>query len=247
MPNAQRSTPDVLPILMYHKVGAPVSEKADTFLNVSTKSFERQMRMLKKLGYAGITFAEGVDRLRQGKPLPRKPVCVTFDDGYTNVLECAAPILARFGWPGTVFVPTAYVGGENTWDIENGKPILPIMTWEELYRLQEKGWEMAGHTRTHPHLDLLSDTDSVREMMEGREDLAAHLGAAPQTFCYPFGGVNARTPILASEAGFVAACTTKSGLARTETDPFLLPRVKIAYRDDVWGFFYRLIIRPRLG
>src|SRR5205085_833591 len=170
-------------------------------------------------------------------PLPRRPVCVTFDDGYTNVLECAAPILADYKWPGTVFVPTAYVGGENTWDIENDKPVLPIMNWAQLHTLQLSGWEIAGHTRTHPHLDQLSDVDSLREILEGRDDLAVRLDAPPRTFCYPFGGVNARTPALAREAGFVAACTTRSGLARPETDPFLLPRVKIAFRDDVWGFF----------
>jgi peptidoglycan/xylan/chitin deacetylase (PgdA/CDA1 family) len=232
---------------MYHKVGAPVASKADTFLNVSTGAFARQMGLLKRLGYRGITFADAVEGLSGRTTLPAKPVCVTFDDGYVNVLEQAAPVLARLGWPGTVFVPTAYVGSRNSWDKVNGKPILPIMDWDQLRRLHDAGWEMAGHTRTHPHLDQLDDDEAFQEIATGKDELHLRLNATVSTFCYPFGGFNDRTPGLARQAGFTAACTTQSGLARRDTDPFLLPRVKVAYRDGVAGFLYRLFLRPRLG
>ena len=69
MPNAQRP----IPILMYHKVGAPVESNVDTFLNVSARSFERQMRLLARLGYRGITFTEAAAALFEGASLPRKP------------------------------------------------------------------------------------------------------------------------------------------------------------------------------
>lgn len=232
---------------MYHKVGAPVADKADTFLNVTVNSFARQMRLLKRLGYTGVTFAEGVDGLKGSRSQPRKPVCVTFDDGFVNVAEYAAPILAAHGWPATVFVPTAFVGGENWWDKANGYPLLPIMDWSRLRTLQGAGWEMAGHTRTHPRLGELDDSAAVSDIQLGKDDLEANLGGPVRTFCYPFGSTNERTPSLVRDAGFAAACTTKSGLARRSTDPYLIPRVKIAYRDDVFGFFYRLVIRPRLG
>jgi len=236
-----------LPILMYHKVGAPVAAKPDTFLNVSPRSFGRQMRVLQRLGYVGITFAEGADRLRNGRPMPKRPVCVTFDDGYTNVLEYAAPVLRELGWPATVFVPTGYVGATNAWDQAAGYPLLPIMSWEQLKSLEAEGWEMAGHTRTHPRLGDSEDSPALEDIRLGRADLEAHIGSPIRTFCYPFGSVNDRTPKLVRDSGFIAACTTNSGLARPATDPMLLPRVKVAYRDDVWGFYYRLIIRPRLG
>src|SRR5437016_3033424 len=110
-----------IPILMYHRIGVPVASKADTFLNVSTRSFGRQMRLLQRIGYEGITFAHAVEGLFHGKPLPRRPICVTFDDGFVNVAENAAPVLAEMRWPGTVFLPTAYAGGENEWEAESGR------------------------------------------------------------------------------------------------------------------------------
>ena len=236
-----------LPILMYHKVGAAVSTKADTFLNVSQRSFERQMRVLKRLGYVGMTFAEGIERLQDGKPLPKKPVCVTFDDGYVSVSDFAAPVLRQLGWPGTVFVPTAYVGKSNTWDEAAGYPLLPIMDWPQLKTLRAEGWEMAAHTRTHPRLGDIGDEEAEEDIRRGSEDLRSNLGESARTFCYPFGSYNPRTPDIVRDSGFLAACTTKSGLGRPSMDPLLLPRVKVAYRDDVWGFYYRLVIRPRLG
>src|SRR5262245_58570517 len=98
-----------VPVVMYHKVGAPVSTKLDRFLNVSATDFLRQMRLLKRLGYQGITQANMVKGLNGTGPLPRKPICITFDDGYQCVSDYAAPILAELSWPATVFVPTASV------------------------------------------------------------------------------------------------------------------------------------------
>lgn len=236
-----------IPILMYHKVGAPVQSRADTFLNVSARSFARQMRLLQRMGYQGITFAEAAAGLRGDLRMPRRPVCVTFDDGYVSVCEHAAPILDRMGWPATIFLPTGYAGRANEWDLQYGNPILPIMDWESLRGLLEAGWEIAGHTRSHPKLGEMADEEAEREMRAGAQDIAQRLGSAPQTFCYPFGSHNDRTPALARQCGFRAACTTRSGLADPSADPFRLPRVKIAYRDDVWGLLYRLWIRPRLS
>ncbi|MGE5180505.1 MAG: polysaccharide deacetylase family protein, partial [Acidobacteriota bacterium] len=120
-----------------------------------------------------------------------------------------------------MFVPTAYVGSSNTWDSATGKPILPIMEWPRLRALADSGWEMAGHTRTHPHLESLDDAVALAEISGGRADLESGVGAPVQTFCYPFGTYGPNTPALVRNAGFLAACTTKSGLARAGMDPFL--------------------------
>jgi len=235
-----------VPILMYHKVGAAVDRPEDTFLNVSEDAFERQMRALARMNYRAMTFAQIVEALRGGQPLPRRVFALTFDDGYQCVGDAAAPILERYGFPATVFVVSEAAGGGNTWDGITGRPVLPLMAWDRLRELDKAGWEMAGHTRTHPHLNELDDAGALQEISEGKAATEAQLGTRLQTFCYPFGHFNVRTPALVQAAGFTGACTTRSGLAKRDTDPFLLPRVKIAYRDGVAGMLYRLMVRPRL-
>lgn len=234
--------PRTIPILMYHKVGQP----QDTFLNVSARDFRRQIRLMHRLGYQARTFVQIVQSLQQGTPLPTRTFAITFDDGYGCVGEYAAPILAEFGFPATVFVVSEAVGKSNAWDKANGKPVLPLMSWEALRRLQRAGWEVAGHTRSHPHLDRLDLEQAAEEIRQGKEETEAQLGTVLRTFCYPYGDYNRETPSLVRGAGFSAACTTHSGLARQGSDPFLLPRVKVAYRDGAAGLLYRLLLRPHL-
>jgi peptidoglycan/xylan/chitin deacetylase (PgdA/CDA1 family) len=231
---------------MYHKVGAAVDRPEDTFLNVSGDAFERQMRALSHMRYRAMTFAQIVEALRTGQPLPHRVFAVTFDDGYQCVGDVAAPILAQYGFPATVFVVSEAAGGANTWDGITGRPLLPLMAWDRLRDLSDAGWEMAGHTSTHPHLNELDDAEALKEIQSGKVAVEAQLAVSLQTFCYPFGHFNPRTPVLVQNAGFTGACTTRSGLAKRDTNPFLLPRVKVAYRDGVAGMLYRLMVRPRL-
>lgn len=235
-----------VPILMYHKVGAPVTSPGDTFLNVTGDAFDRQMRTLARMGYCALTFGQIVEALRAGRALPRRSFAVTFDDGYACVGDVAAPILAKYGFPATVFVVSGAAGGANRWDQVSGRPVLPLMGWDRLRELTAGGWEPAGHTCTHPHLNDLEDAEALREIAAGKTAVETELQTPLQTFCYPFGHFNSRTPDLVRATGFTGACTTRSGLARRDTDPYLLPRVKVAYRDGVAGMLYRLIVRPCL-
>src|ERR1019366_9449397 len=88
-------------VLCYHAV----SEHWPSELAVIPGRMQRQLESLVKRGYRGDTFTAAVTT----KPVERT-VVVTFDDAYRSVSTIAAPILARLGLPGTVFVPTAYTG-----------------------------------------------------------------------------------------------------------------------------------------
>ncbi len=234
------------PILMYHKVGAPVASPNDRFLNVSQRNFARQMQAISRLGYRAITFSKLAHALESSSPLPRRSFTVTFDDGYQCVADFAAPVLAKCGWPATIFVVSGYAGKSNAWDEEAGLPVLPLMDWPQLLHLQSEGWEISGHTMSHPKLDLLDEGEARRELQESKQQIEEKIGQAITTFCYPYGRLSRRTPELVRDAGYRAACTTRSGIANIQQDRWLLPRVKVASRDGVAGLLYRLYIRPLL-
>ncbi|HEU4929606.1 MAG TPA: polysaccharide deacetylase family protein [Candidatus Krumholzibacteria bacterium] len=59
--------------------------------------------------YNPVALGTIVDWLGGDVSLPDRAVAVTFDDGYRNVLTEAAPVLARLGIPGTLFVATDFV------------------------------------------------------------------------------------------------------------------------------------------
>lgn len=204
------------------------------------------MRALSRLGYRARPFGEIVAAVVCGHTLPKRTFAITFDDGYGSVGERAAPILAAHGFPATVFVVSNWVGGANVWDRAFPHPELPLLDWDALRRLRSAGWEIGGHTLSHPHLDTLDDTAALLEIVAGKEEAEARLGCGLETFCYPFGHLNAHTPTLVKAAGFLGACTARSGLVQARSDPFTLPRIKIAYRDGLTGLLFRLFARPHL-
>ncbi len=233
-----------VPVLMYHKIGEPTVNK---ILNISESDFRKQIRFLHGLGYEAVTFAETVAGVYDDAPLPKKPLCLTFDDGYLGLMKHAKPILDEFGWKATLFIPTKWIGQLNHWCKHHEKPLSQLIGLDDIRELHKQGWEIAGHTHSHVHLDRIGIDEAEKEIAFGTSGIEAIIGRAPHTFCYPYGGYNQDTIALVKKYGYVGACTTKSGIAMKTEDPFLIPRVKIATRDGIAGLIYRMWIRPFLG
>ncbi|MCP5026513.1 MAG: polysaccharide deacetylase family protein [Actinomycetia bacterium] len=76
----------------------------------SVAGFEAQVRFLARWGSI-VRLGDAIESLRQGRPLPPRPVALTFDDGYQDTLEVAGPILARHGASATIFLTTGFLDG----------------------------------------------------------------------------------------------------------------------------------------
>src|SRR5262249_45301952 len=94
-----------LRVLMYHKV----NDVPGNPLTVPTAVFDEQMATLRGLGYTPVSLDRVLDHHAEGAPLPPRAVLITFDDGYRDNLENAAPILQRYAYPAVIFVPIGYL------------------------------------------------------------------------------------------------------------------------------------------
>jgi peptidoglycan/xylan/chitin deacetylase (PgdA/CDA1 family) len=208
-----------LPILMYHRIGPiPANIPAVTkTLTVTPQDFAGQMEWLKSHGYHAISQLQAYRALEAGKPLPSKPVMITFDDGYRDVLWHAAPVLHRLHMPATEYVITGRVS--------NGDP--SFLTWPQLVRLEKLGVTIGSHTVTHQDLVLMSPSQALAELRDSRRALEHHLGHAVQWFAYPFGAENAAVVSLAQRVGYVLAVTTNGGTAQSAAEPLLLHREEV--------------------
>jgi len=96
-------------ILMYHSVaGAEAAACVDPPNRVAPELFERQMAFLRAHRRV-ISLSQLVEDVAAGRVPPPGTVCLTFDDGYLDNLTVAAPILARYRLPATLFLATGYV------------------------------------------------------------------------------------------------------------------------------------------
>jgi len=102
-------------ILLYHRITTP--ERDPQMLCVSPENFRQQLDTLRKRGLKPIPLQNMVDSLEQGT-VPSNSFAITFDDGYSDNLDQAAPILRDYQAPATVFATTACTNcdAEFYWD-----------------------------------------------------------------------------------------------------------------------------------
>ena len=196
---------DDLLVLCYHAVSRAWRQP----LAVTPQSLERQLSFLVDRGYRGATFHEVVTSRPAGRTL-----AVTFDDAFRSVWQLAAPILARLGLPGTIFVPTSFPGSKALrWPgidgLANGtnQDELAPMSWDELREAAELGWEIGSHTRTHPRLTQLADRELEDELRRSREDCETMIGCPCRSIAYPYGDHDSRVVAAAGAAGYAAGGT----------------------------------------
>jgi peptidoglycan/xylan/chitin deacetylase (PgdA/CDA1 family) len=117
-------------VLLYHRVAELVPDPQ--LLAVGSERFARQLAALRR--HAALIGLDEMQHLAQRRRLPRRPVAVTFDDGYADNLHAAKPILEQHSCPATVFVASDYVDGatEFWWDELERLVLLPGTLPEQL-------------------------------------------------------------------------------------------------------------------
>lgn len=190
------------PIIYYHRV-AP---NADPDTGVTPEIFDRQMGILKSLGFQGVTMRE---MWRAQKGGSSGSICITFDDGYQDNYEWAAPILEKYGFRGTIYCVTEKMGAKTSWADDPRWVGHLLMTPGEARDLSRRGFEIGAHSRTHPDLSGLTGEDLWTEVYGCREELQEILGEKVDNFCYPYGFYNEETKETVRRAGFVTARSTR--------------------------------------
>jgi peptidoglycan/xylan/chitin deacetylase (PgdA/CDA1 family) len=229
----------VYPILMYHQIDAtPARGTPLRGLTVTPRGFARQMRLLRALGWRGVSMSELEPYLRGERS--GKVVGLTFDDGYRNNLDHALPVLQAHGFTATCYAVSQPHAGRNAWDEPLGMPQKPLFTAEDMRAWVAGGMELGAHSRHHADLTTL-DMPAARDEIAGcKRDLEAVVDREVRHFCYPYGRYDAQHVALVREAGFVTATTTQRGRARAG-DPWLeLPRIMVARTHHALLFWLKV-------
>ncbi|WP_101392286.1 polysaccharide deacetylase family protein [Streptomyces sp. TLI_146] len=207
---------------MYHAVGHRPAEAAYG-LSVSPGAFAAQMDVLADRGFTPLTTAGLAHAWRSAGALPRRPVLITFDDGYEGVHRHALPVLARHGFAATLFVSTGWLRGAHE---EGGAPDT-MLDWDQVRELAAAGTEIGGHSHTHPQLDQLGDDRLWFETLRCKEIVAEELGTRPVSFAYPYGYSSRRVRRTVRAAGFAQALAVGNALAERRQGPYALERVTV--------------------
>ena len=210
-----------LPILMYHHF----ADESKSGTVVTPASFREQMSALREAGYEAVNVSQVIGFVREGTPLPEKPVLITMDDGYGSNLTIAAPILEETGMRATVFVIGINEGeeyyvhsGEPMWQhrfaFEEAAPwvekgIIDVQSHTfDMHQLESYGYSgrdgvrrIPGESDSEYRSALLADAEAFRRRREGR--VATELLA----LAYPFGYYDLEADEVMKEAGYQLTVT----------------------------------------
>lgn len=228
-----------IPVLVYHQIdAAPAKGSPFRSLYVSPAAFARQMRLLKLLGYTGLSMTDLQPYLSGEKQ--GKVAGITFDDGYLNNLKHALPVLARYGFSSTCYAVSSLLGKTNVWDEHIGIAQTPLMNEAEIRQWISAGQEIGSHTRSHINLLESGDDMCSAEISQGRTELEAVLNGPVSHFCYPYGCYEARHKAMVCEQGFATATTTQRSRCHAGTDMLEIPRVPVLRSTSLPMFWVKL-------
>ena len=227
-------------VLLYHRV---TDESRDN-LTVGIEQFDRQMAMLRR--HCQIVSLED---LVAGKVVPAAftpVVCVTFDDGYLDNYLYAVPILLRHGIPASFFVSTGIVDTNRAFphDVRRGHPPLPVMTWDQLREMRDRGFTIGSHSVSH--IDCVAEPEEIvkTELTQSLVDLRRELKLQDAIFAYPYGGRQNMTPQrldLVRQAGYSACLSAYGGVNSDDVDCFNILRVGMHWEFSDRAFLFRCL------
>lgn len=203
-------------VLNYHKV---VDEHMS--LSVPLADFEQHMKWLQEYGYTSITPEDLYEFIVNGRELPEKPVLITFDDGYKDNYTNAYPIMKKYGFKGTIFVVTGFLGVYDNY-----------LTWEQAKELTDNGFSIESHTHNHKSMTEASDDDISRELAKSRDTIKEKLGVEADFIAYPTGTYNLHIAELVKEAGYKGAFTIKYDNASRDSNIYAIERVPIFHTEN---------------
>ena len=194
--------------LMYHHV-CPADEVPTDVVPlegwrycISPIDFRRQLLRLRQSGWTYVSLETYVAGLETGETRRNRWLSVTFDDGWLDNFQYAVPILTELQVPGTIFVVAGVMAGV---------PVERRMTVSQLRQLSGANVEVGAHTRTHPNLPTLGDTQLREEIGGAKQDLEQLLGRPVRYLAYPGGRFDQRVVESVQSAGYDAACSVIGG------------------------------------
>lgn len=225
-------------ILLYHHV----SDDAPPSTSVSPETFADHMDFIEANNFVVLPLSDILQKLKHRQALPNKAVAITFDDAYQSVLENAAPLLKRKGWPYTLFVnPEAIDKGYSNY-----------MSWWDLKKLARFGAEFGNHSYSHGHLVRRQAHESEAQwrlrikadIEKAQSAIKKHLSVETSMFAYPYGEYDEALVDIVKDMGFFGIAQ-QSGPVGFDVDFQVVPRFPLASNyDDLTRLAVALNSRP---
>lgn len=221
-----------VPILVYHRFGTRVDKMV-----VSPAAFAAQLDYLDRNDYRVVRLSDLIEFLAGRRPLPKRSVVITIDDGYASNYQYAYPLLKKHGFPATIFLYTDFAGAGDA------------LSWAQMLEMLASGIiDIQAHSKSHANLTERlpgESEESYRERLDSevfvpRDILRNKLSVQTLSYAYPYGDANEVVVGRVAKAGYRLAVTVNPGGNPAFGPPLMLRRSMIFGDHDLEDFKARL-------
>lgn len=229
-----------IPVLMYHKIPDKKIESQHK-IYVTKDNFEKHLRFFQKRGFQTLTFSD-LQKFRTGqekfKDFPKKPLILTFDDGYRDNLENASPLLKKYNFRAQLFLLADPEINMNSWDANNSEPTHEIVSGADRLKWKDSAFEIGSHGFSHKKITAFDTAAALNELSESKRSLEKEFNLDINVFAFTY-GITKKTESaeLAQKAGYAYAVNTDSGGLLLETAPYSIFRVNIFPDESYWSLY----------
>jgi peptidoglycan/xylan/chitin deacetylase (PgdA/CDA1 family) len=189
--------------------------------------FRAQLDFLAAEGYTTPTVGELA--AKPFEKLIKRTAVITFDDGYADNLAACEELQKR-GMRASWFIVSGSIGREPAWPAD-GRPKERLLNAGELREMLSAGMEIGSHTVSHVRLPSLDNARLKEELTDSKIALEDTTGSPVTSFAYPYGAWDDRCAEAVRVAGYSAACTTRTGWAMRDANPYRLRRLTVFNTD----------------
>lgn len=235
----QSSGYQTVPVLRYRKFSEnPAGPSA-----VSRRAFIAQMEYLKNQGYQVISIDQFMEFLDFRDQIPRKSILISVDDGWKSFLEVAFPVLAKYGYPATLFIQPDLIGNEGA------------LSWQQLKYLSGEKLDIqcrVGAVRGFKKLQIKNElnryiADLDRELLKSKAEIESKLGKTCRYLAYPDGPTHSLLTAFAKKHGFRAAFKSRGNANPFFTGYYEIGRTTVSGSDDLAAYKRKLTVKKAVN
>jgi len=222
-------------ILRYHSI-----HPTKPFASASPIQFERHLRWLSTTSHL-IPFSQVLDFLQTDQS-HTPVVSLTFDDGYADNYEYAAPLLEKYRVPATFFLSTGLLEKDpevldtiQSQRMASYRDIRP-MRWADVLEMRRAGFEFGDQTYSHLRLAGLSYMDTGVDIRRSKDIIEQRMGEKVFMMSYPYGNprydFSEHTISIIASLGYRLAACDADRVAGSNDSPWALPRLLVSSENS---------------
>ena len=220
-------------VVIYHRVVDKPLTNSKFNVYITQDKLDWQLGSLKKRGFDFVTFKDLAKGVRV-----KKPIILTFDDGYEDNYFNLLPLLKKYQAKAVIYCLGDRTAQSNTWDEKLGEPRARLMNDNQIKECHDSGLvEIASHGLKHQHLPDLDDKEACEEFELSKSNLESLINDKVVSFAYPYGDYGDREENLAYETGYDFAIGTVNGPLKLTDNYYAIRRVQIFPNEDKLGFW----------